>query len=89
MLFYGRTDLASEARSMLSPEIGEKQGIIAREENIGGMHVTAVEIISDEGAAVIGKPAGKYFTLELGTHFELRETSTAPVRSPSCASVAV
>lgn len=55
---------------MLSPEIGEKQGIIAREENIGGMHVTAVEIISDEGAAAIGKPAGKYFTLELGTHFE-------------------
>lgn len=75
MLYNGRTDLASEARELLSPEIGEKRGILAREEEIEGLHCTAVEVISEEGAAVLGKPQGKYFTLELGGHFQRGDES--------------
>lgn len=70
MLFYGRTDLASEARSMLSPEITRESGVAAREETLFGRKVTAVEIFSDKGAETLGKPRGKYFTLALGHHFE-------------------
>lgn len=70
MLYNGRTDLASEARELLSPEIGERRGIIAREELIEGLPCTAVEVISDEGAAALGKPRGKYYTLELRKHFQ-------------------
>lgn len=75
MLYNGRTDLASEARELLSPEIGERRGIIAREELIEGLPCTAVEVISDEGAAALGKPRGKYYTLELREHFQRGDES--------------
>lgn len=70
MLYNTRTDLASEARKLLSPEIGEEQGIIAREETLYGLPVVAVEIISDIGAKALGKPQGKYYTLTLPPRFE-------------------
>lgn len=70
MLYNTRTDLASEARKLLSPEIGEEQGIIAREETLYGLPVVAVEIISDIGAKALGKPQGKYYTLTLPRRFE-------------------
>ncbi len=70
MLYNTRTDLASEARKLLSPEIGEEQGIIAREETLYGLPVVAVEIISDGGAKALGKPQGKYYTLTLPPRFE-------------------
>lgn len=70
MLYNTRTDLASEARMLLSPEIGEEHGIIAREETLYGLPVVAVEIISDIGAKALGKPQGKYYTLTLPPRFE-------------------
>ncbi len=70
MLYNTRTDLASEARKLLSPEIGEAQGVIAREETLYGLPVVAVEIISDSGAKALGKPQGKYYTLTLPPRFE-------------------
>lgn len=70
MLYNTRTDLASEARKLLSPEIGEEQGIIARKETLYGLPVVAVEIISDIGAKALGKPQGKYYTLTLPPRFE-------------------
>lgn len=70
MLYNTRTDLASEVRKLLSPEIGEEQGIIAREETLYGLPVVAVEIISDIGAKALGKPQGKYYTLTLPPRFE-------------------
>lgn len=70
MLYNTRTDLASEARKLLSPEIGEAQGIIAHEETLHGLPVVAVEIISDIGAKSLGKPQGKYYTLTLPPRFE-------------------
>lgn len=65
-----RTDLASEARELLSDDIGEVRGIRAREETVHGHRVVAVEVLTDEGAELIGKPIGRYFTLFLDCRFE-------------------
>ena len=68
-----RTDMADEARSLWNRSAGantELPGVIAREENLGGLDVTAVEITDEEGAHALGKAPGKYFSLDLPVHFE-------------------
>lgn len=64
-----RTDLAIETREMyrkaekLEDEI---PGIETNVENVAdGFTVTEVNILSDEGANALGKPIGKYYTLEV------------------------
>ena len=64
---YG-TDLAMEAYSLWKWDAGETTelpGVIAREEDAGGVHITRVEILDEEGAQALGKPVGRYVTLEL------------------------
>ena len=46
-------------------ETTELPGVIAREEDAGGVHITRVEILDEEGAQALGKPVGRYVTLEL------------------------
>lgn len=70
MQLWGRTDLASEAHKRLGPDSGRVKGVLARQETIEGLPVTAVEVLDNEGAGRIGKPVGKYYTLELNTRFE-------------------
>lgn len=72
MPIYGRTDLASEAHQIASRGVrsGRLEGVSARQEEINGLPVTAVEVLNEKGAEAIGKPVGKYFTLELEGHFE-------------------
>ena len=41
------------------------RGVRAREEDAGGVHITRVEILDDRGARALGKPVGRYVTLEL------------------------
>ena len=56
-----RTDLALE-----SYESGDKtklEGVIVKEEN----GVTTVQVLSEKGAAAIGKPVGRYITLEVNS----------------------
>ena len=65
-----RTDLASEARGLLSNDIGKEHGIRARDECVRSHRVTAVDILTDDGARLIGKPIGRYFTLFLDGRFE-------------------
>ena len=68
-----RTDMADEARSLWNRSAGESTklpGVIAREENLGGLDVTAVEITDEEGARALGKAPGKYFSLDLPVHFD-------------------
>ena len=68
-----RTDMADEARSLWNRSAGantELPGVIAREENLGGLAVTAVEITDEEGAHALGKAPGKYFSLDLPVHFD-------------------
>lgn len=63
-----RTDLAMEAYTLWKKDAGETTelpGVMAREEDADGVHITRVEILDDRGARALGKPVGRYVTLEL------------------------
>ncbi len=59
-----RTDLAVEAKALWEKSVGKTtklEGVVAREHD----GVTTVEILDDVGAQAIGKPVGRYVTVEL------------------------
>ena len=73
MLVQGRTDIATESFRQLDGSAGqltEKQGVIASQERLHGLELMAVDIINETGAQTLGKPIGKYFTLDLPQRFE-------------------
>lgn len=73
MSISGRTDLASEAHRIWSEsaeKTGSLKGVKACQEELNGHSVTAVEVLDEEGSKALGKPLGKYFTLDLEAHFE-------------------
>lgn len=73
MLYQGRTDIATESFRQLEGSAGqltEKQGVIASQERLHGLELMAVDIINETGAQTLGKPMGKYFTLDLPQRFE-------------------
>ena len=57
-----RTDLASEAKE--AANIENIRGISYREKEISGVAVSDMKISSEEGSAIIGKPVGRYITVE-------------------------
>lgn len=62
-----RTDLAIEAHEMCSRERAKKNhldGIDVQEYNDGGVSVTAIKIRNEQGADILGKPVGRYITIE-------------------------
>lgn len=59
-----RTDLALEARA-LCRDAGELSGVVSHERVREGFPVTTVEITDHAGAKALGKPVGRYVTLEL------------------------
>ena len=64
----GRTDLAMESYELWRRDAGETTrlpGVMAEEEERGGVHITRVEILDARGEAALGKPKGRYVTLEL------------------------
>ena len=70
MVFTGRTDLASEAHSQLlqNPETaGSLRGVQAEKSLLHALPLCAVQILDDEGAALLGKSVGQYYTLTLPT----------------------
>ena len=70
MVKYGRTDLASEAHALRCADAAAVQpGINAGLETLHGLQVTAVEITDEGGAQLLGKPVGRYYTLELPGRF--------------------
>lgn len=63
-----RTDLAVEAEQLSrenAAQAGALPGILAHEERRGGFTVSTVEVLDARGEAAIGKPRGKYITVEL------------------------
>lgn len=63
-----RTDLALESARLFrknSPDSSSVPGIISRESRKNGIPVTAVEILDEQGEQALGKPRGRYITLEL------------------------
>ena len=70
MVITGRTDLASEALGGGQEKKKELPGVRAWEERLEGLPVTGVEILNREGAAALGKPVGRSFTLALADRFD-------------------
>lgn len=73
MNYSVRTDLASEAHKIWQQSAAESaalSGVTAREETLFGLNVTAVAILDAEGAAVLHKPVGRYYTLTLPERFD-------------------
>lgn len=63
-----RTDLASEARALRGAEA--LPGVTARQELLEGLPVTAVVLAPGEGARLLSKPPGRYYTLTLPRRVE-------------------
>ena len=70
-----RTDLASEALEHLGGAEAGLEGVSLRRERLGGAPVLSLEIRSAEAAARLGKPQGRYFTLELPSRFRRADES--------------
>lgn len=65
-----RTDLAIEADILSQPKT---EGIVSKNEKVGSVDITRINIENDEASKKIGKPRGTYITLEfpaLTDHFE-------------------
>lgn len=63
-----RTDLAVEAHEMWKEEASETTrlaGVRAEEGEREGFQTTVVTVLDEEGAAALGKPVGRYVTVEL------------------------
>lgn len=61
-----RTDLAIEATQLLNAQkAGDIPGVVTEERTVQGVAVTQVEITNSQGAQAVGKPQGRYLTLEL------------------------
>ena len=63
-----RTDLACEARVLAERSCGrltELEGVRARRETRAGFAVETVEILTEDGAAKLRRPRGRYVTVEL------------------------
>ena len=77
MAFPFRTDLASEACERLGFSKTGLEGLGLRREELGGAPLLSVEIRSAGAAERLGKPPGKYYTLELPAHFRRADASFA------------
>lgn len=71
-----RTDLAAEAHQLWRRRAGETTalpGVAAGEEVLEGLPVTRVEILDQEGARALGKPVGRYYTLDVSALWRREE----------------
>lgn len=63
-----RTDLALEAKALWERSAGKTSalpGVKARSETRDGTRLETVEILNEEGSRALGKPVGRYLSLEL------------------------
>ena len=57
---YLRTDLATEL------DLSDRNGIHESDEVIDGFHVSGISILTDSAAKRLGKPKGRYVTIDIG-----------------------
>lgn len=62
---FDRTDMAAECCADLDLEKGVR-GIRFREYQTKGIAISQLHVTSDEGATILGKPQGRYVTLDVG-----------------------
>lgn len=75
-----RTDLALEAEALWrenAAETANLPGVRAAKERRGHFSVTTVEVLDAEGEAALGKPRGKYITVELDALIHREENAFA------------
>ena len=63
-----RTDLAVEAQELWRESMGrttELEGVRARHDRQGSFALSVVEVLDERGEQALGKPRGKYVTVEL------------------------
>ena len=65
---YARTDLAAEARRLISGGDPALPGVSFRQETLCGLPLETLELEAGEGARRLGKPPGHYYTLLLPEH---------------------
>lgn len=61
-----RTDLALESLGAGDPDSGKQLGVRSTERLRDGFRVVEVEILNEDGAHAVGKPIGRYVTLDCG-----------------------
>lgn len=64
-----QTDLILEATELWCSRPGNPgalSGIVTHRRRVEGFFVTEVEVLNEEGAEAVGKPVGRYLTMELG-----------------------
>ena len=61
---YIRTDLATEAKEYA--DIDSHRGIKYKEYRLRGVEISDMKITTEEGCRIIGKPMGRYITVECG-----------------------
>ena len=69
-----RTDLAVEAEA-LQRKSGDLPGVRSVRERCGSFTVTTVEVLDERGEAALGKPVGRYVTLELDAFLRREENA--------------
>lgn len=75
-----RTDLAAEAQQLFREDTGLDgaiPGVLSREKQHGSVSVTTVEICDERGEQALGKPRGKYVTVELDSLLRREEDAFA------------
>ncbi|MBQ8390859.1 MAG: GPR endopeptidase [Oscillibacter sp.] len=73
---HKRTDLALEARELWQESAGKTTrlpGVRAKTAKQEGYAVTRVEVLNDRGAQALGKPVGRYLTVDLSPYAQRRE----------------
>lgn len=67
-VYKKRTDLAMEARELWNESADTQtrlSGVVAREYERGECRVTHIQITDEQGSQALGKPVGRYITVEL------------------------
>ena len=70
-----RTDLAIERQEYHEKETLD--GVLSHTEDLDGVKITTIEIINEQGEKLIGKPKGRYITLETDRLYKSSETFSA------------
>lgn len=70
-----RTDLAAEAGELARKGAARLPGVRRRRRRRGGYEVEQVEIRDERGAALLGKPVGRYVTLDLSPYWQRGENA--------------
>ncbi|MBQ4137537.1 MAG: GPR endopeptidase, partial [Clostridia bacterium] len=71
---YKRTDLASECKTEDIVSGTSHNGIVYTEKDIDGFKLSLLDITDKRGEDIIGKPVGRYVTVDVGKVWTMSDT---------------